>query len=52
MNVNFILRLAALLFFLLAMFNANLPPFPFELLPAGLFCWLLSEVLPGPQRPA
>jgi hypothetical protein len=51
MTANFILRLIALLFLLLAALSIALPV-PFDLGWAGLFCWLLSEVIPGPSRPA
>lgn len=51
MTLNFILRLLALLFFLLAAVGAGNIIGNFDLLPAGLFCWLLSEVIPGPSRP-
>lgn len=45
MTLNFLLRLIALLFLLLAAFSLALPV-PFDLGWAGLFCWLLSEVIP------
>lgn len=51
MTFNFILKLLALLFLLLAAVGSNFPPLPIDLLAGGLFCWLLSEVIPGP-RPA
>lgn len=52
MNLNFILRLVALLFLLLAFLNVALPIVPFNLGWGGLFFWLLSETIPGPTRPA
>lgn len=52
MSINFILRLIALLFLLLASLSVALPIVPFDLGWGGLFFWLLSETIPGPTRPA
>lgn len=47
MTLNFILRLVALLFLLLASLHVALPVVPFDLGWGGLFFWLLSETIPA-----